>query len=35
MNFLASRYMKQNLTELQGTIDKTIIIVENFNINSH
>lgn len=31
MNFIASRCMKQNLRELQGTTDKTIIIVGNFN----
>lgn len=31
MNFIASKCMKQNLTELQGTSDKTIIIVGNWD----
>lgn len=28
---MASKYMKQRLTELQGEIDRSIVIVENLN----
>lgn len=32
-NNIMSKYMRQKLTELQGEIDKSAIIVEDFNIS--